>query len=84
VEAAQHAGLPQRADALQRGRRRDADALGQLVVGDARVLAERLEDGAVDVVQAGILRHGRMVADGAERSSTPPARCRTIRASTSA
>jgi hypothetical protein len=44
VEAAQDAGGSERANALQRGRGRDPRALGQLVVRDAGVLAERFED----------------------------------------
>ena len=59
VEAAQDAAPAQRAHAGQAGRRGDAQALGEPVVRQARVLAERLEDRAVDVVQRGmwIVRH---------------------------
>ena len=69
VETAQDAGFPEGAHALQRGRRRDTDALGEPVVRDPRVLAERFEDRAVGVVEAQAVRHERNCSRSAEEDA---------------
>ena len=51
--AGDHAGLLQRAHAAQAGRRRDADLLGQLHVGDAAVGLQLLENAPIGSIEAG-------------------------------
>jgi hypothetical protein len=42
------------------GRRREADALGELLVGDARIRLELLEDAAVEAIEVAL--HGNNIA----------------------
>ena len=69
VEAADDPALAQRAHPRERGRRRDADAVGEARVGDARVGREQLEEAAVDVVQVASFGTAAIVADRTEESA---------------
>ena len=53
VEALNHPAFAQGAQPCERRRGRDADAFGERLVGEAGVGGERLQHGAVDVVQLG-------------------------------
>ena len=80
VEAADHAPIPQGPQPRQRRRRRHPDAVGEALVGDARVAREQLEQGAVDVVYRGLwmIRHGAGYLASSRRISSSVATDRRI------
>ena len=55
VKAADHTALTQSAKPVQRGRRRDPDALRETMIGDPGVRCEQFQNRAIDVVQSGVL-----------------------------
>src|SRR5262249_28899759 len=56
------AGLLERPDTPQAGRRRDADPAGELHIGDSAVVLELAQDVAIDVIEAG--GHGSLRGKG--------------------
>jgi len=66
--AADHAGLPQGAHPRQAGGLGDAHALGQVLVGDTRVVDEGAQQRAIGRVEANFLRRkGRDGPDARRR-----------------
>jgi hypothetical protein len=59
VEATDHTPLAQRAQANERGRGRNPDALGEVLVGDPRVRGDKFQDRAIDGVDGRLwmIRH---------------------------
>jgi hypothetical protein len=71
VEAPQHAQFDQAPDPLQAGGRREPHHLGEPLVGDPGVLAERREDGHVEAIEIVPGPHDGIVCECRPRHDGP-------------